>query len=97
MSTLFDIWHSTQTRLFPWLEERLDPLSEKEQQFVEVVTLMDLSKHMREYRWIGIGRRREDRSAIAKAFVAKAVYNFETTKVLIEYLGGCKNLRCSWA
>lgn len=98
MSTLFDIWHTTQTRLFPWLEERLDPLSEKEQQFVNVVTLMDLPKHMRGYRWIGIGRRREDRSAIAKAFVAKAVYNFETTKVLIEYLKGCKNLRrlCGW-
>ena len=52
MSTLFDIW----TRLFPWLEERLDPLSEKEQRFVQVV-LMDLSKHMHEYRWIGIGRK----------------------------------------
>jgi len=98
MSTLFDIWHTTQTRLFPWLEERMDPLSEKEQQFVKVVSLMDLPKHMREYRWVGIGRRREDRSAIAKAFVAKAVYNFETTKVLIEYLRGCKNLRrlCGW-
>ena len=98
MSTLFDIWHTTQTRLFPWLEERLDPLSEKEQQFVKVVTLMDLPKHMSEYRWVGIGRRCEDRSAIAKAFVAKAVYNFDTTKVLIEYLRGCKNLRrlCGW-
>ena len=86
MSNLFDIWHTTQTRLFPWLEERLDPLSEKEQQFVQVVSLMDLNKHMSEYRWLGIGRKREDRAAIAKAFVAKAVYNFETTKVLIEYL-----------
>jgi hypothetical protein len=98
MSTLFDIWHTTQARLFPWLEERLDPLSEKEERFVQVVSLMDLSKHMREYRWIGIGRKREDRASIAKAFVAKAVYNFETTKVLIEYLHGCKNLRrlCGW-
>jgi len=30
MTDLFDIWHSKQTRLFPWLEERLDPLSDKE-------------------------------------------------------------------
>jgi DNA segregation ATPase FtsK/SpoIIIE-like protein len=74
MSTLFDIWLTTQTRLFPWLQERLDPLSEKEERFVQVVSLMDLSKHMREYRWIGIGRKREDRASIAKAFVAKAVY-----------------------
>jgi hypothetical protein len=68
-------------------------LSDKEQRFVQVVSLMDLSKHMRENRWIGIGRKREDRTSIAKAFVAKAVYNFETTKVLIEYLCGSKNLR----
>jgi hypothetical protein len=42
--------------------------------------------------------KREDRVSISKAFVAKAVYNFETTKVLIEYLRGCKNLRrlCGW-
>lgn len=65
---------------------------------MQVVSLMDLARHMREYLWIGIGRKREDRVAIAKAFVAKAVYNFETTKVLIEYLRGCKNLRrlCGW-
>ena len=37
MSNFFDIWHSTQAKLFPWLEERLDPLSEKEQRFVQVV------------------------------------------------------------
>ncbi len=84
--------------IFPWLEERLDPLSDKEQQFVRVVCLMDLPKHMQGYRWIGIGRKREDRVSIAKAFVAKAVYNFETTKVLMEYLKGCKNPRrlCGW-
>lgn len=98
MSTLFDIWHTTQTRLFPWLEEKLDPLSEREQRFVQVMSLVDLSGHMREYRWCGIGRKREDRASIAKAFVAKAVYNFETTKVLIEYLRNSKNLRrlCGW-
>jgi len=98
MSNLFDIWHTTQARLFPWLEERLDPLSEKEQQFARIISLMDLPKHIREYRWLGIGRKREDRAAIAKAFVAKAVYNFETTKVLIEYVKGCKTLRrlCGW-
>jgi len=98
MSTLFEIWYTTQAKLFPWLEEHLDPLSEKEKQFVQVVSLMDVPKHLRAYRWCGIGRKREDRSAIAKAFVAKAVYNFETTKVLVEYLRGCKNLRrlCGW-
>lgn len=98
MSTLFQIWHSIQNSLFPWLEEELDPLTEKEQKFVQVVSLMDLNSHMTPYRWQGTGRKRKDRVSIAKAFIAKSVYNFETTDILIEYLRGCKNLRrlCGW-
>ena len=42
MSTLSHIWNSIQNTLFPWLEEALDPLSEKEQKFVQVVSLMGL-------------------------------------------------------
>jgi len=98
MSTLFHIFHSIQNSLFPWLEETLDPLTEKEQRFVHVVSLMDMQGHMTQYRWHGKGRKRKDRTSIAKAFIAKAIYNFETTDILIEYLHGCKNLRrlCGW-
>ncbi len=98
MNTLFDIFNSIQSNLFPWLEEELDPLSEKEQKFVKVVSLLDLGKNMKEYRGCGVGRKRKNRISLAKAFVAKAVYNFETTDILIEYLKGCKNLRrlCGW-
>ena len=51
-----------------------------------------------EYRWRGFGRMKKSRISIAKAFVAKSVYNFETNDILIEYLNGCKNLRrlCGW-
>lgn len=59
---------------------------------------MDLERHMTQYRWYGKGRKRKDRVSIAIAFIAKAVYKFETTDILIEYLHGCKNLRrlCGW-
>jgi len=98
MSTLFDIFHTIQSSLFPWLEEELDPLTEKEQEFVRVISLMDLEKNMTQYHWYGRGRKPKDRVSIAKAFIAKSVYNFETTDILIEYLRGCKNLRrlCGW-
>lgn len=98
MSNLFHIWRSIQNSLFPYLEETLEPLTGKEQQFIRVVSLLDLEKHMTQYRWCGYGRKRKDRTSIAKAFIAKAVYNFETTNILIEYLHGCKNLRrlCGW-
>ena len=98
MSTLFDIWNTIQYKLFPWLEEELDPLTEKEQQFVQAISLIDLRTHNQPYCWRGIGRKRKDRTSIAKAFIAKSVYNFETTEILLEYLNGCKNLRrlCGW-
>ena len=52
MSTLFDIWNTVQKKLFPWLEQELDPLSDKEREFVQVVSLLDLGSHMKES-WIG--------------------------------------------
>jgi len=98
MSTLFSIWNSIQTQLFPWLEQELDPLSKKEREFIQVISLLDLPGHMKEFRWRGFGRKRKSRINMAKAFVAKSVYKFETTDILIEYLTKCKNVRrlCGW-
>lgn len=98
MNILLSVWNTIQTKLFPWLEEELDPLTEKEKQFVEVISLMDLDQHMDDYQWKGMGRRLKTRLNLMKAFIAKAVYNFETTVILIEYLKSSKNLRrlCGW-
>ena len=98
MSTLFDIWNTIQMQIFPWLEQELDPLSEKEREFVQIVTLLDLPSHMKQFRWRGFGRKKKSRINMAKAFVAKSVYKFGTTDILIEYLRNCKNIRrlCGW-
>jgi hypothetical protein len=98
MNTLSSIWHHIQKTLFPWMEEVLDPLTEKQREFVRVIELADVQKHIRPYRWQGIGRKREDRLAMVLAFVAKAVYNVPTTKALIAFLRDSKNLRrlCGW-
>ena len=98
MSPLFGIWNRIQNTLFPWLEDKLEPLTEKQQEFVRVIELADVQKHIRPYRWRGVGRKRDDRLAILEAFVAKAVYNFPTTKIMIAYLHDSNNLRrlCGW-
>jgi len=98
MNILFSVWNTIQTTLFPWLEEEPDPLTEKEKQFVEVISLMDLDQYMGDYQWKGVGRKLKDRLNIMKAFISKAVYNFETTAILIEYIRSSKNLRrlCGW-
>jgi hypothetical protein len=98
MSTLFNVWNTIQTRLFPSLEQELDPLHSKEREFIQIVTLLDLPAHMGEYRWRGHGRKKKSRLAMAKAFVAKSIYKFETTDMLIVYLKDCSNIRrlCGW-
>lgn len=98
MSTLFDVWNTIQTRLFPSLEQELDPLNEKEREFIQIVTLLDLPAHMKAYRWRGFGRKKKSRLAMVKAFIAKSVYKIETTDMLIVYLKDCDNIRrlCGW-
>ena len=58
-----------------------------------MVSLLDLGKRLKAYAWRGIDRKRKSRIDLAKAFVAKSIYNFETTDILIEYLKDCKNLK----
>ena len=98
MSTLFDVWNTIQKQLFPAFEQELDPITEKEREFIKVVSLLDLPDHMKAYSWRGFGRRRKSRLALAKAFIAKSVYMIETTEALIDHLKGCKNIRrlCGW-
>ena len=67
-------WLSIQTALFPWLEEELGPLTEKQQQFVQTLEVIRVEDHIpRRVRMPG--RPRKDRAAVARAFVAKAVYD----------------------
>jgi len=98
MSTLLDIWNTIQKQLFPALEEEINSLTEKEREFIKIVTLLDLPRHTKAYNWQGFGRMRKSRLALAKAFIAKSIYMIETTDALIDYLKGCKNIRrlCGW-
>lgn len=98
MRVLTAIWQAIQKTLFPHLEEELGPLTEKEQELVQVVELMDIEKHMKAFRWKGIGCPPCDRRKILIAFIAKAVHNFPTTRVLLDNLAGRTRLRrlCGW-
>jgi hypothetical protein len=84
--------------LFPAWEAEVGPLSAKEQQFVRIVALVDVERFMAPYRWKWWGRKPEDRVPMAKAFIAKAVWNFPTSRALLDYLQRCPSLRrlCGW-
>ena len=61
MHILSSIWNTIQTSLFPWLEEELDPLTEKQKQFIEVMELLNASPFMVDFHWRGNGRKPSQR------------------------------------
>ena len=79
-------WQSIQEALFPHLEQALGPLTAKQQQLVQTLEVIRIEQ------WIppqfrAPGRPSSDRAPLARAFVAKAVYDMPTTRVLPGPLG----------
>ena len=78
------LWNSMQSWLFPMLEDEIGALDEKHRQFVAVCELCAPQDHMTVYRWCGNGCPPHDRLALCKAYIAKAVWDFATTRDLID-------------
>jgi transposase len=86
-----------QNRLFPAIEAEVGALSEKHQQLITTLSLAGIDGHCESSR-CGRGRPARDRVALARAFVAKAVFNLPTTQMLIASLHSDAALRrlCGW-
>lgn len=98
MSKLSAINISIQQHLFPALEEEIGELSATEQKFVRIIELIELNKFLVDHAWCGVGRKPHSRAALAKAFIAKAVWNMSTTRALIDQVKSSPSLRrlCGW-
>lgn len=94
---LSQYWLKIQKSLFPWLEEELGELTEKEQKLVTTLELIRIEKFTAYSRSL-YGRPPKERAAIARSFVAKAVYNMPTTTALLDRLASDKKMRriCGW-
>jgi hypothetical protein len=96
--TLCAYWLRLQEELLPWLNDTTcGPLNEHHKQLVSVLGMARIEAFLP--CWPGLpGRPLSERSALARAFVAKAVFNFSTTRLLIEMLSADKTLRrlCGW-
>ena len=90
-------WRSIQTTLFPWLEQVLGPLTEKQQQLVQILEIIRIEDFVPRH-FMAPGRPPKDRASIARAFVAKAVYDMPTTRVMLDRLATDASLRrlCGW-
>lgn len=94
---LSQYWRMIQGNLLPWLQEELGPLTGKQQKLITVLELTRVEEFILGYRGY-VGRPQDDRCAIARAFIAKAVYNMVTTVQLLDRLKCDKVLRriCGW-
>ncbi len=96
-STLAQTWLNIQDSLFPWLSEELGELTDKQQELVTTLEMIRIEEFIiSSYGYPG--RPAEDRTAIARAFVAKMVYNMPTTRTLLDRLKTDISLRriCGW-
>ena len=96
--TVSQYWNRIQSNLFPWLEEELPPLTEKQQQLVAILEIVRIEQFLPYFCSGFRGRPEMSRQAIARSFVAKAVYNIPTTVMLIDRLHSDISLRriCGW-
>src|SRR5580704_10914949 len=95
---LLQFGHVLQQELFPILAEAIGPLSAQLQLLTAVVSLAPLGRMLSACR-SATGRPAKDRTALATAFMAKAVMNLPTTRDLIERLRVDEALRrfCGWS
>ena len=98
LAGLGGLWNSIRAWLFPVLEDELGELDEKHKEFVTVCELCAPGADMSAYTWVGNGQPPKSRLALWKAFVAKAVWDFPTTRDLIDAVRHRPTLRrlCGW-
>lgn len=87
MNIVAEFWDTICSTLIPRLEESLEePLTAKLKQLVGILEIVRIEEHVPPDPPKKMGRRRLDRRPLARAFVAKSVYNLGTTEMLIEML-----------
>ena len=94
---LSDAFGHIQGYLFPWLRSEVGPLTSEHERLVVVLGMARLEAFVT-MRDGGPGRPLEDRQALGRAFVAKAVLGLPVTRMLIDRLRVDTTLRrlCGW-
>ena len=100
IAALSKMWHkiiNIENTLFPAIKEtlRIEELSRKESKLIRILDFAEIEKNITV---VSITNTKKDREQIVRAFVAKSVYNFQTTRDLIDRLHIDRVLRiiCGW-
>ena len=97
-SAATSVWDRiAQGELFLALADEVGPLNEKHRRFVAALDLVPVERFLC-HQHHGAGRPPEDLRAVARAFIAKAVWNLPTTRNLNDRLHCDPTLRrlCGW-
>ena len=94
---LSPMWRNLKYTLFPELEKVNSELSERHKKLISILELIRIEDFIPCTRF-KMGRPQKDRTAIARAIVAKIVFKIPYVKHLLEYLKVDHNLRviCGW-
>jgi hypothetical protein len=97
-SSLSKMWtkiKNIENSLFPELKDQFGVLSSKEERLIKI---LDFAQIENSITVVKITNPPKDREEMARAFIAKSVYNFQTTRALIDRLAIDKTLRilCGW-
>ncbi len=97
-SNLSNMWTkilNLENCLFPEIKEQLGTLSTKEEKLIKILDFAQIEKNVTV---VTITNTPKDREEIARAMIAKSVYNMQTTRDLIDRLHSDRVLRvlCGW-
>ena len=90
---LMQFWQQIQSNLFPFLDAIELALTPKLQEVVTALKMIEIERFLGAYQFAALGRPCKDRTAITRAFVAKAVLNLSATEALIDRLKADLSLR----
>jgi transposase len=98
ISTLSKMWlkvTNIENSLFPELQASLGVFSSKEEKLVKILDFAEIEQFIYDVHTTNIAK---DREQMARAFIAKSVYNIQTTRELMDRLRIDRTLRvlCGW-
>ena len=82
---LAQYWQNIQDYLFPRITEEVGVLTDKHRQLISILEMVRVEEFIPDRKGMAF-RPARDRAEIARAFVAKAVYNLPETRDLLERL-----------
>ena len=98
ISTLSKMWlkvRNIENSLFPELQASLGVFSSKEEKLIKILDFAEIEQFIYDAHTTNIAK---DREQMGRAFIAKSVYNLQTTRDLIDRLRIDRTLRilCGW-